>query len=51
MAAARQKEMKLSNTVVATKTLTAGRRVFSSAVDIGIGEPLWHYEFSTSLWE
>ena len=35
MAEARQKEMKLSITVVATNTLTAGRFRFSTDVDIG----------------
>src|SRR5271157_6292595 len=34
MAAARQKEMKVSITVVATKTLMAGRCRFGAAVDI-----------------
>jgi hypothetical protein len=34
MAAARQKEMKVSITVVATKTLTAGRFRLSEEVDI-----------------
>src|SRR5579862_8622720 len=36
MAAARQKEMKVSITVVATKTLTAGRRMLV-LLDIGVG--------------
>ena len=55
MAAARQKEMKVSITVVATKTFTAGRLELSKKVDMksrgpsgGLAEP---YEDSTgTLW-
>lgn len=38
MAAARQYEIKVSITVVATKTLMAGRCRFSAVVDIGVFE-------------
>ena len=38
MAAARQKEMKVNITVVATKTLTAGRWRFPVVVDIAVLE-------------